>query len=124
MDHETYHGYWDAMSRIEIRLVQKLGECKHNLGEAHYYENPYKRPEGACFALLHVLDLYTWRVALGFPSWNEQDPRVHRIHCPDHTGTIWEMRRVEAAGSPQTEAGAEAATADAAEPRADPLSRA
>jgi uncharacterized repeat protein (TIGR04076 family) len=101
MDHDTYHRYWDAMPRIEIRLVAKLGECKHNLGDVYYYENPYKRPEGVCFALLHVLDLYTWRVTMGFPSWNEQNPMVHRIHCTDHTGTIWEMRRVETPKPPQ-----------------------
>jgi hypothetical protein len=32
---------------------------------------------------------------MGFPSWYEEDPRVHRIHCPDHTGTVWAVRRVE-----------------------------
>jgi uncharacterized repeat protein (TIGR04076 family) len=93
-----YHAYWDRMGRIEIRLAEKHGECRHNEGDVFYYENPYQRPEGVCFALLHVLDLYTWRVALGFPSWNETDPSVHRIHCPDHTGTVWEMRRVERGG--------------------------
>ena len=98
MPHAKYHAYWDRMGRIEIRLAEKHGECRHNEGDVFYYENPYQRPEGVCFALLHVLDLYTWRVALGFPSWNETDPSVHRIHCPDHTGTVWEMRRVERGG--------------------------
>lgn len=95
MPREEYLKYWDRLSKIEIRLVEKNGQCKHNLGDAYYYDNPYKRPEGVCFALLHVLDLYTWRVTLGFPSWNDVNPRIYRIHCPDHTGTIWEMRRVE-----------------------------
>ena len=98
IDHERYHRYWQEMGRIEIRCAEKLGECKHELGEVYYYDNPYQRPAGVCFALLHVLDLYTWRVALGFPSWNEQDPQVHRIHCPDHTGTVWEVRRVPREG--------------------------
>ena len=78
-----------------IRLVEKLGQCRHNAGDKFVYENPYKRPQGVCNALLHVLDLYTWRVSLGFPSWNEKDRNVYRIHCPDHTGTVWEMRRLE-----------------------------
>jgi len=95
MPHAEYHAYWDRLGKIEIRLAEKLGECRHNPGDVFTYENPYRRPEGVCFALLHVLDLYTWRIALGFPSWNELDPRVHRIHCPDHTGTVWEVRRVE-----------------------------
>jgi uncharacterized repeat protein (TIGR04076 family) len=92
-----YHAYWERMGRIEIRMIQKLGECQHNLGDVFYYGNPYQRPQGVCPALLHVIDLYTWRVALGFPSWNEEDPRVHRIHCPDHTGTVWAVRRIEEA---------------------------
>ncbi len=95
MPREDYLKYWDRLSRIEIRLVEKIGECKHNLGDVYYYDNPYKRPEGVCFALLHVLQLYTWRVTLGFPSWNDKDPKIYRIHCPDHTGTIWEMRRLD-----------------------------
>lgn len=95
MPREDYLKYWDRLSKIEIRLVEKIGECKHNLGDVYYYDNPYKRPEEVCFALLHVLQLYTWRVTLGFPSWNDKDPKIYRIHCPDHTGTIWEMRRLD-----------------------------
>ena len=93
-----YKKYWDRLYRIEIKLVEKIGECRHNPGDTFFYENPYKRPEDVCFALLHVLDLYTWRTALGFPSWNEKARDVYRIHCPDHTGTIWEMRRVKLRG--------------------------
>ncbi len=89
-----YRKLWSDLGRIEIRLVEKIGECPHNIGDRYYYKNPYKRPEKVCFALLHVLDLYTWRVTLGFPSWNEESREVYRIHCPDSTGTIWEMRRV------------------------------
>lgn len=89
-----YRKLWSDLGRIEIRLVEKIGECPHNIGDTYYYENPYQRPEKVCFALLHVLDLYTWRVTLGFPSWNAESREVYRIHCPDSTGTIWEMRRV------------------------------
>ena len=95
MSDDDYHQAWDSLGRIEIRLVEKLGKCRHEVGETYYYETPYKKPINVCNALLHVLDLYTWRVALGFPSWNDQDRLVHRIHCPDHTGTVWEVRRVE-----------------------------
>ena len=90
-----YRRTWDNIGKIEIKLVEKIGECRHNLGDAYIYGNPYKRPENVCFALLHVLDLYTWRVALGFPSWNADNRDIHKIHCPDGTGTVWEMRRVE-----------------------------
>ena len=89
-----YRKHWKNL-KIEIRLVEKNGECRHNVGDTYIYENPYKRPENVCFALLHVLDLYTWRTALGFPSWNKENCEVHRIHCPDSTGTVWEMRRLK-----------------------------
>jgi uncharacterized repeat protein (TIGR04076 family) len=76
-------------------MIEKTGKCKHKIGDTFYYKTPYHRPEGVCAALLHVLDLYTWRAALGFPSWEDDDRRVHRVHCPSRTGTVWEMRRVK-----------------------------
>ena len=81
--------------KIEIRLVEKIGQCRHNVGDTFIYDRPTKRPSNVCYALLHVLDLYTWRVALGFPSWNADNRDVYRIHCPDATGTVWEMRCID-----------------------------
>ncbi|MCP4760976.1 MAG: hypothetical protein GY870_04285 [archaeon] len=83
---------WNELSPIEIKLVIKSGKCKHELGDKFYYEHPYKKPD-ICNALLHVLDLYTWRVALDFPSWETDDTGIFRIHCPAHKGTVWEMRK-------------------------------
>ncbi len=71
------------------------GAAKHRLGDVFVYDNPYKKPAGVCNALLHVLDLYTWRIAFGFPSWDSSNWKVHRIHCPDPKGTIWEVRKME-----------------------------
>ncbi|TAL33135.1 MAG: hypothetical protein EPN93_13945 [Spirochaetes bacterium] len=93
-DHADYQDLWKRIGKIRITMVGQHEECRHALGDSFEYENPYKKPEGVCNALLHVLDLYTWRVALGFPSWNGADRRVHRIHCPDAKGTVWEMRKV------------------------------
>ncbi len=94
-NHEEYIKLWERIGKIEIKMVEKYEECRHNLGDTFIYQNPYKKPEGVCTALLHVLDLYTWRVALGFPSWNSEDRKVHRIHCPDAKGTVWEIKRIE-----------------------------
>lgn len=91
---DDYHELWDRMGRIEIKMIEKNEQCTHNLGDTFIYENPYKKPEGVCNALLHVLELYTWRVAFGFPSWYE-DRTVHKIHCPDAKGTVWAMRRLD-----------------------------
>ena len=88
-----YKEQWASLDPIEIKLVEKHGQCKHEVGDTFHYTNPYKRPEGVCAALLNVLDLYTWRAALGYPSWNAEDRNLYRIHCPDATGTVWEMRK-------------------------------
>ena len=93
--HKDYKKLWSQIGKIEIRCVEKNEECKHNVGDTYIYENPYKRPHDVCEALLHVLDLYTWRTALGFPSWNAENYKIFRIHCPDPKGTIWEMKKID-----------------------------
>ena len=90
-----YRDLWHKLGPLEIRMVSKSGKCNHALGDAFRYEHPYARPENVCTALLHVLDLYTWRVALGFPSWEADDPTVYRIRCPSKNGTVWELRKVD-----------------------------
>ncbi len=94
-NHGEYRELWSKIGKIEIRCVEKNEECKHNTGDTFVFENPYKRPPGVCEALLHVLDLYTWRVALGFPSWNGANRKIYKIHCPDPKGTVWEMRKIQ-----------------------------
>lgn len=95
MTDRDYMKLWQRLDRIEIRCIEKNGQCRHNVGETHYYDlMPYRRPEGVCYALLHVLELYTWRVTLGFPGWDAANRDVYTVHCPDRTGTVWEVRRV------------------------------
>lgn len=94
-NHGDYKQTWKRLGRIEITCVEKNEECRHNVGDKFIYENPYKRPAGVCEALLHVLDLYTWRVTLGFPSWNNDNRKIFKLHCPDPKGTVWEMRKVD-----------------------------
>jgi uncharacterized repeat protein (TIGR04076 family) len=93
-NHADYRKQWEKIGRIEVKMIEKNEECKHNLGDTFTFENPYTRPEGMCGALLHVLDLYTWRVALGFPSWNSENRKVFKLHCPDPKGTVWEMKKI------------------------------
>lgn len=92
--HEEYSEIWRKIGKIQIKMIEKHEDCKHNIGDIFIYENPYKKPEGVCTALLHVLELYTWRVSLGFPSWNVENRKVYKIHCPDAKGTIWEMEKI------------------------------
>ncbi len=93
--HEEYRALWGKIGRIEIRCVEKNEECRHKVGDVFVYENPYKRPSDVCEALLYVLDLYTWRVALGFPSWNSENRKIFELHCPDPKGTVWEMKKID-----------------------------
>lgn len=93
--HEEYKKIWEKVGKIEIKMVEKNEQCKHNLGDIFILENPYSRPENLCNALLHVLNLYTWRVTFGFPSWNDENRRIFKLHCPDPKGTVWEMKKIE-----------------------------
>jgi uncharacterized repeat protein (TIGR04076 family) len=92
--HKEYQELWKKLGTIEITCVEKHEECKHAIGDAFLYENPYKRPAGVCEALLHVLDLYIWRVAFGSPSWNSENRTLFKVHCPDPKGTVWEMKKI------------------------------
>ncbi|PKL92595.1 MAG: hypothetical protein CVV21_02210 [Candidatus Goldiibacteriota bacterium HGW-Goldbacteria-1] len=94
-NHQDYRAVWDDLCPIEIKMVEQYEECKHKIGDTFIYENPYTKPAGLCGALMHVAELYLWRAELGFPSWNEDNRRVFRVHCPDAKGTVWEIRKVE-----------------------------
>jgi uncharacterized repeat protein (TIGR04076 family) len=85
---------WKHLGKLRIEMTEKIGKCNHEVGETYYYDDPYRKPEGVCPALLHVLDLYTWRTALGFPSWEPQDRKAHMIHCPAKKGSVWELKKV------------------------------
>jgi uncharacterized repeat protein (TIGR04076 family) len=93
MKRRDYLNRWRKLSPIVVRMIKKDGKCAHELGDTFYFENPYEKPRDLCNALLHVLDLYTWRVVLGFPSWEEDSEHIYRIHCPSKKGTVWEMKK-------------------------------
>ncbi len=90
--HADYKAVWEKLAGIRATMIEKNEQCQHNVGDAFFYGNHYDKPAGICSALHHVLQLYLWRVSVGFPSW-EDDPSVYRLHCPDKKGTVWELRR-------------------------------
>ena len=95
---ESFSDYKQALKRfspVEAANITENEKCKHNMGDTFIYNNHYHRPDGICPPLNHVLQLYVWRASLGFPSWEPDDPRVYRIHCPAKRGTVWELRRCE-----------------------------
>lgn len=101
--HDDYLKLWKELRPLEITCVEKNEECPHCVGDRFVAKNPYALPETMCKALKHVIELYAWRAALGFPSWNSEDHSVYKLHCPDPKGTVWEMRRLPAASGPSPE---------------------
>jgi len=90
-----YHEFTRNLGKIEIKCIEKHGQCPHDVGDTFIYAIPYQQPQGLCYALKHVLELYNWRVALGVPFWDAGNREVYRVHCPDRTGTVWEMKRID-----------------------------
>ncbi len=94
-DYTAYRDLWKRLPKLEAILIEKNEECRHTLGETILFDSPYDHPEGICHALYHVFQLYLWRAALGFPSWNTENHAVYRLHCPDAKGTVWELKTVD-----------------------------
>jgi len=93
---DAYGEAWRRTGPLLVRLVEKSGRCAHEVGDEFAYATPYDPSPELCHALAHVLDLYLWRAALGFPSWETDDPTVYRVHCPSKRGTVWELRKLSA----------------------------
>lgn len=74
MKREEYLAEWKKLSPVVITMTAKNGLCNHELGESYVLKGPYDKPPKLCYALWHVLSLYTWRAALGFPSWGRTTP--------------------------------------------------
>jgi uncharacterized repeat protein (TIGR04076 family) len=95
MNRKDYKEKWKKLSPIVVKMIKKDGRCNHKLNDTFYFKNPYEKPKGLCGALVHVLDLYTWRVQLGFPSWEKNNDHIYKIHCPSKNGTVWEMKKAK-----------------------------
>ena len=87
-------GAWAESGPLELRLTQLDGACSHDAGTVYIFATPYELPSGLCEAMASVVRGYVWRAALGFPSWEADDPSVYRLHCPSKRGAIWELRKL------------------------------
>ena len=88
---------WESTGPLELRMTQRIGACTHADGTTFVFANPYELPAELCSAMAIIARGYTWRAALGFPSWEADDPTVYRLHCPSKTGTVWELRKLTGA---------------------------
>lgn len=91
---EEYKELWTKSGPVQIKVTEKAGACPFNIGDTFVYSTPHDKPQGVCSDLLHVLDLYIWRISLGFPSWESDNRLIYRIHCPSKKGTVWEMKKL------------------------------
>jgi hypothetical protein len=37
MTDDDYHALWNTLGPIEIKMTEKYGQCKHDLGDTFYY---------------------------------------------------------------------------------------
>jgi uncharacterized repeat protein (TIGR04076 family) len=85
---------WRRLAPIQVTMIKEDEPCPHHrVGDSFLYRNHYDKPKVICSALHHVLQLYLFRASIGFPSWEEDDPSVYRVRCPDKNGTVWEVKR-------------------------------
>ena len=94
--YEEYTKVWDRIPPVEVTLIERKGGCKHEVGDSFIYKNHRDRPPEICASIHHVLELYLWRAALGFPScapWEPDDHSIYRVHCPAVNGSVWELKR-------------------------------
>ena len=68
-NHDDYKAAWRKFHPVQMRMIEKNEQCKHELGDTFIINNHYHFPEQICHALMHVLSLYIWRASVGFPSW-------------------------------------------------------
>ena len=79
---------------VKVTLLEKTGNCPHEVGESFEYHHPLFRPQGICGAAAYAMEIYIQRCLDGFPSWEKDNPDVYLIHCPSRKGTIWKIERV------------------------------
>lgn len=57
LTNEEYKELWTRLGPIQIKMVERIGLCPHNIGYTFTYQNPYDKPQGVCTALLRPVRL-------------------------------------------------------------------
>ncbi|MDQ7096557.1 hypothetical protein REC12_23460 [Desulfosporosinus sp. PR] len=71
MTDKEYKEMWSKLEPIQIKMIEKIGSCRHNLGDIFVYTTPYEKPNEVCTALLHVLDLDTQSPCVPFAKFKK-----------------------------------------------------
>ncbi len=85
------------MKHLRIRVIEKIGQCPHKVGDM--WETPYAliKPVGndskLCDDAHYTIIPYLSMAAGGARSW-EKDGKW-RIHCPSKSGVVFEIEPLE-----------------------------
>ena len=84
--------FWKT--KVRITCEEKLGKCHHEVGDTFVYAHAIDYPHGLCPGIQEPARIYVSHCAAGVPSWEGDDPSVHRIHCISKKGTVWKLEKV------------------------------
>ena len=84
--------FWKT--KVRITCEEKLGQCRHNVGDTYVYRNALAYLDGLCTGIQEPARLVVSHCAAGVPSWEGDDKSIYRIHCLSKKGTVWRLERV------------------------------
>ena len=85
--------FWNL--KVRITCEEKLGECRHNMGDTFVYSNPMHVIPDMCSGIGSPAGPYVPLCAVGVPSWESDDKDIYRIHCISKKGTVWRLERID-----------------------------
>jgi uncharacterized repeat protein (TIGR04076 family) len=85
--------FWE--SKVRITCEEKIGKCRHNIGDTYVYDHALDYPEGLCSGIQDPARIFVSHCAAEIPSWEGDDPSIHRIHCISKKGTVWRLEKVK-----------------------------
>jgi uncharacterized repeat protein (TIGR04076 family) len=84
--------FWKT--KVKITCEEKLGKCHHKVGDSYVYAHALDYPQGLCPGVQEPARIYVSHCAAGVPSWEGDDPSIHRIHCISKKGTVWKLEKL------------------------------
>lgn len=95
-------------ARVKATLIEKRGVCPYDVGHTIIYGRPVDnpRPSGECWGITHPLAPIVMACALGFKSWEKDNPDRYFVSCISKRGTVWRVERLDKAQPGTEDAGA------------------
>ena len=83
--------FWNT--KVRITCEEKLGKCRHNVGDTFVYTKPTGYVVELCSGIQEPARPFVTRCAAGVPSWEGDDRSIYRIHCISKKGTVWRLEK-------------------------------